>query len=77
MGSYPSDKNPQPTKYSFTIINSAPNNDKGEHCSMIARLDETYYFADSLGRKKTLYSFLTKKYRQMDPRKLHKTDILC
>ena len=44
---------------------------------MIARLDKTYYFANSLGRKRTAYSFLTKKYRRMVPRKLQKTDNLC
>ena len=72
MGSYPSDKVPQLTKYSFAIVNSAPSNDRG-----IARLDKTYYFADSLGRKRTAYSFLTKKYRRIVPRKLQKTDNLC
>ena len=60
MGSYPSDKVPQLTKYSFAIVNSAPSNDRGEHWIMMARLDKTYYFADSLGRKRTTYSFLTK-----------------
>ena len=44
---------------------------------MIARLDKTYYFADSSGQKRTAYSFLTKKYRLMVPRKLQKTDNLC
>ena len=76
MGSYPSDKVPQLTKYTFAIVNSAPSNDRGEHWIMIMRLDETYYFADSLGRKRTAYSFLSKKYRRMVPRKLQKTDIL-
>ena len=77
MGSYPSDKVPQLTKYSFAIVNSVPSNDRGEHWIMMARwqnsMDKTYYFADSLGRKRTTYSFLTKKYRQMVPRKLQKT----
>ena len=76
MGSYSSDKVPQLTKYSFAIVNSAPSNDRGEHWITIARLDKTYYFADSLGRKTTVFSFLTKKYRQMVPRKLQKTDNL-
>ena len=44
---------------------------------MIAPSDNTYYFADSLGRKRTAYCFLTKKYRLMVPRKLQKTDSLC
>ena len=61
MGSYPSDTVPQLTKYSFAIINSAPSNDRGEHWNMIARLDKSYYFADSLGRKRSIYPFLIKK----------------
>ena len=77
MGSYPSDKVPQLTKYSFAIVNSAPSIDWGKHWIMIARLDEIYYFADSLGQKRTAYSFLTKNYRRMVPRKLQKTDNLC
>ena len=77
MGSYPSDTVPQLTKYSFAIINSAPSNDRGEHWIMIARMDKSYYFADSLGRKRSTYPFLTKKFRQMVPRKLQKTDNLC
>ena len=72
MGSYPSDKVPQLTKYSFAIVNSAPSNDRGEHWIMMARLDKTYYISDSLDRKRTAYSFLTKKYRRMVPRKLQK-----
>ena len=44
---------------------------------MIARLDKLYYFADSLGRKRSTWPFLTKNYRQMVPRKLQKTDNLC
>ena len=42
MGSYPSDKVPQLTKYSFAIINSAPSNDRGVNWIMIARLENTY-----------------------------------
>ena len=77
MGSYTSDTVPQLTKYSFAIINSAPSNDRGEHWIMIARMDKSYYFADSLGRKRPTYPFLAKKYRRMVPRKLQKTDNLC
>ena len=77
MGSYPSDTVPQLTKYSLAIINSAPSNDRGEHWITIARLDKSYYFADSLGRKRSNYHFLTKKFRRMVPRKLQKTDNLC
>ena len=44
---------------------------------MVARLDKSYYFADSLGRKRSTQLFLTKKCRRMVPRKLQKTDDLC
>ena len=54
MGSYPSDTVPQLTKHSFAIINSAPSNGRGEHRIMIARLDDSYYFADSLSRKRSI-----------------------
>ena len=77
MVSYPSDTVPKITKYFFAIINSAPRNDRGEHWIMIAQLDKSYYFADSLGRKRSSYPFLTKKYRRMVPRKLQKIDNLC
>ena len=43
---------------------------------MIARLDKISYFADSLGRKRSTYSFLSKKYRRMISQKLQKTDNL-
>ena len=46
--SYPSDKVSRLTKKAFAINNSAPNNGRGEHWIMIARLGKTYYFADSL-----------------------------
>ena len=68
MGSYPSDTVPQLTKNSFAIINSAPSNDRGEQWIMIARLDKSYYFADYLGRKRSICPFLTKNFRQMLPR---------
>ena len=77
MRSYPSDNVPRLTKYSFAIVNSAPSNDRGEHWIMIARLDKTYFFADSLGRKRTIYSVLTNKNWRMVLRKLQKTDNLC
>ena len=79
MGSYPSDKVPQLTNYSFPTINSAPSKERGEHRIMIARLYyyESYYYADSLGRKRSNYPFLTKKFRRMVPRKPQKTDNLC
>ena len=70
MGSFFSDKVPRLTQYSFAIVNSAPSNDRGQHRIMIARLNKTCYFAESLGRKRTTSSFLTKKYWRMVPRKL-------
>ena len=72
MGSYPFDKVPQLTNFSYTIITSAPSNDRGEHWIMNARHDKSYYFADSLA-----YTFSTKKNWRMVPRKLQKTDNLC
>ena len=77
MGSYPSDTVPELTKNSFAKNNSAPGNVRGKQWIMIARLDKSYYFADSLGKKRSTYHFLTKKYRRMVPRKLQKTDNLC
>ena len=62
IGSYPSDKIPQ-------LTNSAPSNDRVEHWIMVAQLDKTYYFADSLGQKRSIFSSLTKKYRRMVLRK--------
>ena len=40
MGSYPSDKKPQLTKYSFANVNSAKSNDKEEHWIIIAQMDK-------------------------------------
>ena len=77
MGSFPSHKVPQLTKYYIAIINSAPSNDSGEDWIMIARLSKTFYFDNSLGRKRTTYSVLIKNYWRMIPRKLQKTDNLC
>ena len=67
MGSHPSDKVPKLTKYYFAIINSAPSNDRGEHWIMTARVEKIYYFADSMGRKITTYSFLPKKNGEWFP----------
>ena len=77
MGSHPSDKVPQQRKFSFATINSAPSNNTKEHWILIARLDKTYYLADSLDRRRTIYSVLTKENRRMVPRKLQKTDSFC
>ena len=77
MGSYPSDTVPHLTKYSFANIDSALSKDRGQQWIMIARLEKSYYFADWLGRNRSTYPFLTKKYRRMVPRKLQKTVNLC
>ena len=61
MASYPSDTVLHLTKYSFAIFNSAPINDRGEHWIMIARLDKSYYFVDSFGRKRSTYPLFDKK----------------
>ena len=53
MGSYPSDKVSQLTKYSVATINTAPINNSGEHWITKARIEKkNLYFADSSGRKK-------------------------
>ena len=57
MGSYISDTVSQITTYPLAIVHSAPSNDRGEHWITIARLDKNYYFADSLGRKRSLPHF--------------------
>ena len=57
MGSYPYDKVPQLTNYSFAIINSIPSDNRGNLWITIARLDKTYYFADSLGKKNQIIPF--------------------
>ena len=72
-----SDKVHELTKYSFTVINSAPSNDRRENWTLIARLEKSYYFADSLAIERSTHPFLTKKYRRMLLRKLQKTDFLC
>ena len=77
MGLYLSDTVPQLSEYFYAIFNSAPSNDREEHWIMIARLDKSYYFTDSLGKKRSTYPFLTKNFRRMVLRKLQKTDKLC
>lgn len=75
IGNYPADNVPNLPKYTFAIINTAPSSSSGEHWIMIARLNKTYYFADSLGRRR--YKFLNKKYQRMVPRKLQNIENLC
>ena len=76
-GSYPSDKVPQQTKYSFAMMNSAQSTDGGEHWIMIARLNKNYFFADSLEQKRTTKSFVTKKVSANGYQKNKKNDNLC
>ena len=76
MRSYPSDKLPRLTKYPFGIVNSAPSKNGEEHWIMIVQLDKTYYLADSLGRKRTTYSFLTKSIGKWLPENYKKL-IIC
>ena len=64
MGSYPADKIPQLTKH-FFAIQFSPSNDRGENWIMVARIDKNCYSADSLGRRRSTYSFLTKKYPRL------------
>ena len=70
VGSYPSDK--ELRLAIIAIINSALRNGIGEHWIIIAQMDKTYYFADSLGTKRSTYSFLRKKFWQRIPQKLQK-----
>ena len=57
MGSYISYTVSQIKTYPFPIVHSAPSNDREEHWITIAGLDKNYYFADSLGRKRSLPYF--------------------
>ena len=57
MSSYIIDKVPQQTKDSFETINSARRNDRGNHCTMVVRLDKTYYFATFMGQKEQFIPF--------------------
>ena len=77
IGSFPSNAVPNLPKYSFAIVNSAPSHSVGEHWIMIARLHDNYFYADSLGRPYSSYSFLNSKYTRMVPRKLQRSDNLC
>ena len=44
---------------------------------MIARLNRTYYYADSLACPNKKYKFLNKKYQKMIQHPVQKTDNLC
>ena len=77
IGSYPADCVPRLPTFSFAIINTSPSSEAGEHWIMIARLNRTYYYADSLARPITNYKFLNKNYQKMIQQPVKKTDNLC
>ena len=77
IGSFPADCVPRLPTFSFAIINTSPSSEAGEHWIMIARLNRTYYYADSLAHPITKYKFLNKKYQKMIQQPVQKTDNLC
>ena len=77
IGSFPADCVPRLPTFSFAIINTSPSSEAGEHWIMIARLNRTYYYADSSARPITKYKFLNKKYQKMIQQPVQKTDNLC
>ena len=56
LGSFPSDHVPTLDNDTFAIINTQPSTMQGEHWIMIASLGHELYFADSLGRRRTVFS---------------------
>ena len=77
IGSFPADCVPRLPTFSSAIINTSPSSEAGEPWVMIARLNRTYYYADSLARPITKYKFLSKKYQKMIQQPYQKTDNLC
>ena len=77
IGSFPADCVPRLPTFSFAIINTSPSSEAGGHWIMIARLNRTYYYADSLDRPITKYKFLNKKYQKMIQQPVQKIDNLC
>ena len=57
IGSFPEDCIPRLPTFSFAIIKPSPRREAGEHWIMIARLNRTYYYADSLACPITKYIF--------------------
>ena len=76
IGSFPADCVPRLPTFSFAIINTSPSNEAGEHWIMIARLNRTFFYADSLARPITKYKFLNKMYQKMIQQPVQKTDNL-
>ena len=77
IGSFPADCVPRLPTFSFAIINTSPSSEAGERWIMIARLNRTYYYADSLARPIRKYKFLNKKCQKMIQQPVQKTDNLC
>ena len=76
IGSFPADCVARLPTFSFAIINTSPSSEAGEHWTMIARLNRTYYYADSLARPITNYKFLNKKYQKLMQQPIQRT-IIC
>ena len=72
IGSFSAHFVPNLPKFSFTIINTSPCSEVGEHWIMIGRLNRNYYYADSLARSVKHYKFLDKKHQKMINRPLQK-----
>ena len=77
IGSFPADCVPRLPTFSFAIINTSPSSEGGEHWIMIARLNRTYYYADSLARPITKYKFLNKKVSENDTTTSSEKLIIC
>ena len=75
-GSFPADCIPRLPTFSFAIINTSPSNEAGKHWIMIARLNRTYYYADSVARPSTKNKFLNKKYQKLIQQPVQQTDKL-
>ena len=76
IGSFPADCIPSLPTLSFAIINTSPSSEAGERWIMIAQLNRTYYYADSLACPITKYTFLRKKYPKMIQHPVQKTNNL-
>ena len=64
MGSYPSDKVSQLTKYSVATINTAPINNSGEHWITKARIEKKTYILPILQVEKKIGYFPTKDFKK-------------
>ena len=64
IGSFPADFIQNLPKISFAIINTALSEEVGKHWILTARLNRSYYYADSLAQSTTHYNFFGKKYQK-------------